>query len=61
MLEIRLRGDGQQPRGTVSASVNARKQATRTLKVGVVLVNGKWLVDTIDGRPAAKAIASFSQ
>jgi len=59
VLEVRMTGDGKEPTGTVTARIEVRKQRTRTVAVGVVLDQGRWLVDTIDGAPAVKAVKAF--
>ena len=60
VLEVRMTGDGKEPTGTVTARIEVRKQPTRTVAVGVVLDNGRWLVDTIDGVAAVKAVKSLT-
>ena len=60
VLEVRMTGDGREPTGTVTARIETRKQPTRTVSVGVVLVQGRWLIDTIDGAPAVKAVKSLT-
>ena len=60
VLEVRMTGDGREPTGTVTARISTRKQAARTVMVGMVLDNGTWLVDTIDGVPAVKAAKALT-
>jgi hypothetical protein len=61
VLEVRMSGDGKEPTGTVTAEISARKQPARTVAIGMVLKDGRWLVDTVDGRPVAKAVKSLTQ
>ena len=61
VLEVRMVGDGKEPTGTVTARISARKQPVRTVKVGLVLQDGHWLIDTVGGKPAVKAVDSLAQ
>jgi hypothetical protein len=61
VLEVRMSGDGKEPTGTVTAEISARKQPARTVKIGLVLVDGKWLVDTVDGKPVVRTVRSLTQ
>ena len=61
VIEIRMTGNGKEPTGTVTARITTRKQAPRTVHVRVVKHGGTWLIDSIDGVPAVKAVKSLTQ
>jgi hypothetical protein len=61
VVEVRMTGDGREPTGTVTAVISTRKQPTRTVEVGVVLASGRWLLDTIDGRPVVDSVHSLAE
>jgi hypothetical protein len=60
VIEVRMAGDGKEPTGTVTARISTRKQPTRTVRIGLVLSGGRWLVDTVDGVAAVKAVKALT-